>query len=242
MAQSGAFDVKTGWTVDAASCKRAEAAAACSSYQDCFTCTGIAGVKRACQWSVAGDKCVKYAGDSDFVTPQNKAGTVIAFPGFCPSHNCSQYTDCEACARNSRCAWDAEGGECFEYTGSAGGMVYPRWCPVAKAPQLPEFCPGDCSCDDSGKVQNCTGRQLGNASMVSARSAVLSAWAGTPIQQVTSVDVAQDGAKTSFVVRGKRTGYVLALVPVYVDVAATVDGSTGEITRVDQPWWAFLAG
>ncbi len=245
MAQLDQFDIKTGWTADREACARVQKEQDeedCSDYGDCFTCTGVGGVKRKCQWSFENQACVKYAEGSDFKTAQ-KDGEYAVFPGMCQNHNCSKYSECEACAQNSRCAWSAEQNSCNQYNGVSSGIINSRWCPKKEnLAKLPKMCPYGCECDEQYNLIECENKGVDPEKIISPRRAALTAWSQSGMEKVeTILLVGEEGdAAYSYYISGKRTGAFLGLWPVDMNYIATVNATTGKVESIEKPWWNVL--
>ncbi len=101
------------------------AQADCSAYSDCFTCTGEAGVKRECQWTISKNKCLKYNPNGNF----DFDGDDVWLPLLCPTGDCSDYSDCGSCTSNAACVWSST-GTCVAYKEAVkGDLLYSDECP-----------------------------------------------------------------------------------------------------------------
>ncbi len=242
MAQMDQFDLKTGWISDKDSCKKEkEPETDCFKLYDCFSCTGVGGVKRQCQWSDRAGRCVKYEEGSSFKTAQ-KEGDYIVFPGLCQKHDCADYSECEECAQNSRCAWSPQQGTCLQYQGISSGIIYPAWCQKNEKAKLPDTCPALCKCDEQGAITECTYPSAAKPeNIVSSKNAALNAWAASGMEELKTVSLYQEkDNEFAYVVRGTRTGVLFALLPVPIDYEVIVNATTGKIEKVNKPWWEIL--
>ncbi|NYZ78470.1 hypothetical protein H0N96_03650 [Candidatus Micrarchaeota archaeon] len=240
--------LKAGWVDKKEFCPNAEEAY-CFKNSDCFSCTGKAGVKRRCQWSVKDNSCQPYDPLGDFKTESNPNGSDVILPNQCANQDCLQYSNCAQCEQNAACQWSKNGdGKCGPFNGGDTGSYYfyPGNCPAnASAPApTPRPCPNDCKCDSkTSRVIACGGSRVNDSGFVQTDRAAANAQAATSIEQLDGITFTQQAdGNASFTVQGHKTNAFLFVIPMRVDVSATVNAKTGAVEKVEQPWWSFFTG
>lgn len=243
-----ASGLKAGWVTDKKYCQAEKEDIYCFRHRDCLSCAGIGGVKRRCQWSENESKCVPYNPLSEFRANESSDANNIIVPGLCPSYSCGDYAECDQCERNAKCMWSKSGKECVEFEGDGtGAYFYPGNCPngaSASAPQLlPSLasCPAGCTCDGQMRPVKCKGAAVNSTGLVPAERAAVNAGAAGNVQQIDGIDFVQAGKSHVYVVRGRRAGALFFVLPVDVNVTATVDAKTGSVQKAEEPWWGFFA-
>ncbi|MCX6777561.1 MAG: hypothetical protein NT157_01620 [Candidatus Micrarchaeota archaeon] len=241
-----ASGLKAGWVTEPNDCQyMSKGGDYCFEYADCFSCAGNDGIRRRCQWSVKDDKCAPYNPLGNFSTNVTPEGNDIILPLMCPSHDCSNYTECSHCEQNAICLWSRDEQKCIQFTGDTDvnhSFFFPGNCPPSAAgANSTLLCPTNCTCDaKSGALVACGGGSVNISGLVQPDRAVANAGAGSPLQQADEMTL-QTGQNPTYVVRGSRTGAFLFVFPVTVPVTTTISARTGAVEKAEQPWWSFLA-
>ena len=235
--------LKAGWTTEQRYCPK-ERVSYCFQYNDCFSCAGFEGLKRKCQWSTEKNACVPYDPVSKFKT-EAKDGPNIILPQLCAEHDCSQYDDCLQCVKNAACLWTRDSEECVPFEGNGDSKLYyfyPGNCRVEATPTpVPTICSAGCTCNENSRLLACNSRAVNSSKLLLVDRAAANAGAAASMQQIDSIEFNQDGVQ-AYVVRGHKSANFLFLIPVQIDLTATVNAQTGAVEKIDAPWWSFLAG
>ena len=59
---------------------------------------------------------------------------------------------------------------------------------------------------------------------------------------VKNVSIREQGGKMVYSVNGLKSGKLLFVVPVELDVTANIDPATNEVLNIETPWWGFMVG
>jgi len=251
-AQVSQFQLKAGWISEVRSCPAETGEqVSCSEYGNCLACAGKGGVKRKCQWAVDAGKCVAYDAKSSFKNPANPDGKAVISPDSCSNPDCGRYTACSSCAENAACVWSIDDAKCVNYgSGARGDVAYDAdWCKplessyFAKTKKLESFCPVGCSCSENNtQVTECGGTSREEDKLVSPKRALLNSLGAAGLDAIGKMEFKETEKGPTYRMEGTKFRMLLFFIPTNVDVTATVDAKTGEVTGVEQPWWAFLAG
>ncbi len=243
---------KVGWIDEEKSCSNGTALSYCFEFKDCFSCAGAAGIRRLCQWSEKESKCVPYSPLGDFKTKDNPGANDVIIPSQCKEHDCGKYADCRQCEENAACAWNYDDKKCSDFKGQAKGTPLKSFsgnCPAPSASATPSPsptplpCPKDCECSSQARVLKCGGTTVNDTGFVHSDRAAANAAAATSMEHVDEIGFNQPTTGNAvFTVKGSRSGALFFLIPVSMDVTATVNAQTGAVEKIDAPWWAFLAG
>jgi hypothetical protein len=241
----GNASLKAGWLTEEKDCVNEPPKPYCFQFTDCFSCAGVGGVQRRCQWSVKDNACKPYDPFSDFKTEANPQANNVIAPQLCEGKGCSEYATCAQCEQNAACLWPRAGGNCVAYDGSGTDKYYfyQSNCPAEASPSpspSPLPCPSGCECGTNSKVVSCGGSQVKDQGFVRTDRATANAEAAASIEQVDSVAFNQ--AAGQFVVKGHTDGRLLFVIPVSVDVTASVNAQTGAVEKIERSWWSFLVG
>ena len=222
----------------------------CSSYSDCFTCTGEAGVKRECQWTNSENKCIDFNPEGNF----DYEGNDVWLPLLCQTGDCSIYSDCGSCTNNAACAWSAA-GSCVAYKEAyQEDLLYPDQCVPSTGTDDTDtgtgdtdtgtgttafsMCPNGCVCDNQDEILECGGKSYVDAGLVPIQEAVEKAEADGAMMYSTTLK--EESGKTIYEFHGFRKGKLLGLFDFDYDLKTFVDAETGTIEKTEEPWWSFL--
>ncbi|PIN90208.1 hypothetical protein COU57_04175 [Candidatus Pacearchaeota archaeon CG10_big_fil_rev_8_21_14_0_10_32_14] len=71
--------------------------------------------------------------------------------------------------------------------------------------------------------------------------AIEKATESTKLEKVNSIESKEQNDKKIYVVDGSKNKRLFFIFPVSVNIKTTIDAETGEIIKINKPWWNFLA-
>src|SRR3989338_7263451 len=76
---------------------------------------------------------------------------------------------------------------------------------------------------------------------VMPEEAISKAESSTGIVNASDVELIQESGRPVYVIKAKKAGKILSLIPVSIEIETHIDAEKGEILKVKKPWWNFLA-
>lgn len=119
------------------------------------------------------------------------------------------------------------------------------WLPILMdiVREKPTVCPKDCKCDEQNNVIYCggAGQTTEKGVLITIEAASQKAVEQVKLSSVQETKQKEVDGKPVYEVVGTASRRLFFFIPVSFSVKTVVDAKTGDIEKIEKPWWSFLA-